>query len=138
VKKLVTLGVIVFLFVPSWAGEIKKVCLQNVCIDAEVVRSDASRQQGLSGREKLSDTEGMFFVFEREERHSFWMKSMKFSLDIIWIARDGTIVDIKELLRPCDLLCESFVPSKKALYVLEVGAGFAKRHNITVGSKVRF
>lgn len=136
-RQIVTLGIIAFLVIPSWAGEIKRICVQNVCIDAEVARSDAARQQGLSGREKLSDKEGMFFVFEREARHSFWMKGMKFSLDIIWIARDGTIVDIKEQLRPCDVLCESLAPSQKALYVLEVSAGFAKRHRITVGSKIR-
>jgi len=138
VKRIAVLVSLVFFVAYSWASEKKKICVQNTCIVAEVVRSGALQQQGLSGRETLSDTEGMLFVFAQEARYSFWMKGMKFSLDIIWIAHDGTIVDIKEQQRPCEAPCESLVPAKKALYVLEVTAGFAERHNITVGSKVRF
>ncbi|MEW6075522.1 MAG: DUF192 domain-containing protein [Candidatus Omnitrophota bacterium] len=137
-KRIAILVSLVFFAAYSWASEKKKICVHNTCIVAEVVRSEALQQRGLSGREKLSDAEGMLFVFGQEARYSFWMKGMKFSLDIIWIAGDGTIVDIKEQQRPCEEFCESLVPAKKALYVLEVTSGFAKRHNIAVGSKVRF
>ena len=45
--------------------------------------------KGLSGRDNLADDEGMFFVFEKSDIYPFWMKDMKFAIDIIWIMEDG-------------------------------------------------
>jgi len=30
-----------------------------------------------------------FFVFEKSDIYPFWMKDMKFAIDIIWIMEDG-------------------------------------------------
>lgn len=125
-----------------------RVCINDVCVRAEVVDTDATRQQGLMSRENLPEGQGMFFVFETEGRYGFWMKNMKFPIDIIWIDKENRVVDIKPNLSPCQEVCESFAggdreksceifePGTKALYALEVDAGFAKRNNIEIGDKV--
>lgn len=56
----------------------------------EVVKNDLSRSQGLSGRKAmLSQTgetiDGMLFVFSNQAKQSFWMKDMRFDLDICWL-----------------------------------------------------
>src|SRR3990167_6756905 len=126
----------------------KAVCIKDACVQAEVVDSDAARQQGLMFRENLPEGLGMLFVFEDEGHYGFWMKNMKFPIDIIWIDKEKRVVDIKPNLSPCQEVresfagedreksCEIFEPRAKALYALEVEAGFCRRNKIEIGDKV--
>lgn len=59
-------------------------------LQVEVVNTPQSIEQGLSGRETL-ETDGMLFVFPQAQPRAFWMKDMRFAIDILWI-RDGKIV----------------------------------------------
>lgn len=117
-------------------GVFKAVCVKDVCVRAEVVNTAADRQQGLMFRENLPQGQGMLFVFEAEGRYGFWMKNMKFPIDIIWIDKEKRVVDIKPNLSPCQDVCEIFEPRAKALYALEVEAGFCRRNKIEIGDKV--
>ena len=98
-----------------------------------MVKTFGERALGLSGRESLEG--GMWFVFPEADYYSFWMKDMKFPIDIIWVSDDFEIVDIKENVSP-DSFPETFRPKAKALFVLEVPAGFSKTHQIHIGGKV--
>ena len=105
---------------------------------ATLADTPEKRSLGLMFRKRLPPDEGMLFVFEEERRHSFWMKNMNFSLDIIWIDRDKRIVDIKAGLKPCSGHCQSYVPAQESVYVLEVNSGFADRHQVKIGQRVIF
>jgi len=98
----------------------------------EVAHTSALREQGLSGRENLSQGGGMLFVFDKTGAYGFWMKDMRFSLDIIWFNTDKKIVYIEKNLSP-DTYPTIFTPSTSAQYVLEVPAGFVDNSNISVG-----
>ncbi len=50
-----------------------------------LAKTDAERIKGLSGRDKLGTNEGMLFVFKDPGIYPFWMKNMKFPIDIIYI-----------------------------------------------------
>ncbi len=108
-------------------------------IKAEIARSNTKREQGLSGREKLKDNEGMLFIFEQEGNYGFWMKGMLFDIDIIFI-KDNNIVDIAENMPypQNDNTIAGVSPKEKANLVLEVNSGFVKRYNIKIGNKVVF
>ena len=84
--------------------------------------------------EGLTEGEGMLFVFETDDLHSFWMRDMLFSIDILWIAMDGTVVHIEPSVSP-DSFPQTFTPPTPARYVLEVPAGFATEHGIEVGTR---
>ena len=114
---------------------ISTVTIGTTTVAVEVVKDDASRQQGLSGRTSLAEGYGMLFVFEEEGNWGMWMKDMNFPIDIIWAAKDGTIVTIEKNVSP-DTYPNSFHPREPALYVLEVPADFAERHNIAVGNNI--
>jgi len=118
--------------------DIATVCIKDACIQAEVVSASAEREKGLMFRESLAVDRGMLFIFEEEGLYSFWMKNMRFPLDIIWLDLNKKIVDIKENVPPCGESCETLSPENKAKYVLEVNAGFAGRNKIKVGEVVRF
>ena len=70
----------------------------------------------------------------------FWMKDMKFAIDIIWI-NDSEIVQIDKNVQPPapntvdeDLLL--YIPSQPIDYVLEVNANFTEENNIKVGDSI--
>ncbi len=108
---------------------------QNIKVELSISRDQ--QILGLSGREKLPDGTGMLFVFPKSEKHLFWMKDMKFDLDMIWIDEKLNVVYIKENARP-ELYPESYGPDSDAKYILEVNAGFAEKYNLKVGDRVDF
>ena len=111
-------------------------CINDICIELEVVKSGKEKEEGLMYRDYLPQNQGMLFIFEKQDKHTFWMKNTFISLDIIWINKDFKIVDIISA-DPCrDLECEIYKPREKALYVIEVNKNFARENNIFIGNKV--
>jgi uncharacterized protein len=117
----------------------------NVTVNGLVLLADISvtneqRTKGLSVKDGLAENEAMLFVFDNEAEHTFWMKDMKFPIDIIWIDSDKTIVHIEHNLQPCGygLLCPTYKPGQDSLYVLETVSGFAEKHNVVQGTRVQF
>jgi uncharacterized membrane protein (UPF0127 family) len=115
-----------------------KIQIGDQRLSVYVADTDASRELGLSGRNGLLPDEGMLFIFPIEGKFAFWMKDMKFSIDIIWVANDGSVIYIEKNISP-DTYPKTFAPtSGLARYVLEVPAGFCDKKNIAIGSKVVF
>jgi hypothetical protein len=40
---------------------------------------------GLSNKNSIKENEGMLFVLNPSSRRGFWMKDMKFPIDVIWL-----------------------------------------------------
>ncbi|MEX0672470.1 MAG: DUF192 domain-containing protein [Candidatus Paceibacterota bacterium] len=120
------------------AGEvIRSVELAGECVDVDVAQEPSERAQGLSGRTELLDGTGMLFVFEQPDRHSFWMKEMNFSIDMLWFSEDKRVVHIVKNASP-ESFPESFRPDEPALYVLEVPAGFSQEQGVEAGDSMGF
>jgi uncharacterized membrane protein (UPF0127 family) len=114
-------------------GEVR---FKNAVIPVELAQTNQQRSHGLSFRDSLRPGEGMLFVFPYPDRHTFWMKDMRFPLDIIWIAHNS-IVDIKTNLPPgAGDMPPTYAPTDISEYVLEINAGEAGRYQIKVGDKV--
>jgi uncharacterized membrane protein (UPF0127 family) len=116
--------------------------MQTILIDDQRIRvavanTPALQALGLGKRTGLGSDEGMLFVFPDAQRYGFWMKDMQFSIDMIWIASDGTIEYMAQNVAP-ETYPEDFVPPTPALYVLEVPAGYAQAHNFVLGDVVHF
>ena len=102
-----------------------------------VVDTPQAREQGLSGKDSLPDNTAMLFVFDIPDIYGFWMKDMKFPIDIIWIDADHHIVSMQRSLSP-NTFPKVFYPSANSLYVLETVAGFAEKNNLKVGDTLNF
>src|SRR5690606_32111536 len=111
--------------------------IQNQAVNIETVSSPESITRGLSGRDQLSENHGMLFVMGRNDRHCFWMKDMKFPLDIIWLDNQKRIVHIEANVAP-ESFPKSFCPNEPAHYVLEVNAGSAADWGWSVGQQATF
>ena len=59
--------------------------INNHTFNVEVAKTPKDQQLGLSGRDGISDDQGMLFAFDTPDYYNFWMKDMKFPLDIIFI-----------------------------------------------------
>lgn len=101
-------------------------------IAVSIADSDTERVQGLSHTEALPEGAGKLFVFEHPGLYGFWMKDMRYSIDIIWLDEEMNIVSIKEGVFP-ESYPETFYPSAESKYVLEVPAGFSTENGIAVG-----
>lgn len=102
----------------------------------QIADSPAERKLGLSGRDRLVEGEGMLFVFDSPGFYSFWMKDMKFSIDIIWIGEDWRVVDFKTAVSPATYP-ELFTSGQPAKYVLEVNSGWVNKNNIQIGDTLK-
>ncbi len=103
--------------------------------NVEIADTLKKRIQGLSNKESLGKNEGLLFVFEESGTHGFWMKDMLFSIDIIWINSEKTVVQITKSATP-ESYPEIFYPSEPVLYVLEVGAN--QSTSIKIGDELSF
>lgn len=113
--------------------------IRNQEFKVEIADTTYLRSQGLSGREFLPEDAGMLFIFGSSTVQTFWMKGMKFPLDIIWI-RDNRIAGIEKNVPPEPgtptfglKLYNSPGPVDK---VLEVNAGVANKYGFEVGDLV--
>jgi len=103
-------------------------------VKAEIAVSREERNNGLMFRKKLPDGEGMLFVFESDQVLSFWMKNTYIPLSIAYIAHDGKIIDIKDMI-PHDT--SSVVSTRSVRYALEVPQGWYSRAGVRVGDMVK-
>ena len=109
----------------------------GVTVMAEVADDEFERMTGLSGREKLAENEGMCFVFPTEGQHRFWMKDMKFPLDLIFVDSNFTVVGWHENLQPCyGVSCGRYTSREPAQYVLEMEAWWSSTNGIDKGARV--
>jgi uncharacterized protein len=107
---------------------------------ADLALTQDQQIKGLAIREHVDESQGMLFVFQHPARQSFWMKDMKFPIDIIWLDANRSVVYIVPDLEPCPIRgeCPSYLPDMDSLYVLETSAGFSERHNVRVGTHIDF
>lgn len=114
-----------------------KVILKGHEIEVYVADNLMTRERGLSGHEPLGENQGMLFLFGYPSAQSFWMKDMKFPLDIVFI-RDHKIVEIAENLpAPANMFDIASVTSANLIdSALEVNAGTAKRLGWQPGDEV--
>ena len=111
----------------------------EVALQVEIADTPLRRARGYMFRDAVGPEDGMLFLFEDEEIHSFWMKNVRIHLDILWISGDGTVVHVEANVPPCRAdPCPSVVPMAQASRVLELAGGRAAELELAVGSLVEF
>ncbi|WP_206079669.1 DUF192 domain-containing protein [Polyangium spumosum] len=104
-------------------------------VTVEIAQRDHERARGLMYRKHMPEERGMIFVFDRREPHQFWMHNTCIPLDMLFVDDDGTIVGIEE--NTPTMNDSTFSVPCPSRYVIEVNAGFSRRHGVRAGQKVR-
>jgi len=109
----------------------KTITVDDKTLQVEVVTSALDQQIGLSKHQSLDPNNGMLFLSKDKSQKIFWMKDMKFDIDIVWIA-DHSVVGVSQgyFKTPLQLI---YSPGKVDT-VLEVNP----KSNIKVGDKVEY
>ncbi len=105
----------------------------------DVARSDLEKEKGLSIYNNVAENKGMIFIFKTPDYYPFWMKDMKFAIDIIYI-RNGKITDIFQNVafpKSPDEKLEIIRPKEMSDTVLEINAGLSSKYNFKKGDLVR-
>lgn len=130
-----------FLATPTPTPAPPQVKIGDASINVEIADTEQERRVGLSGRDSLAPGWGMLFVFETENvRQGFWMKNMKFPIDIIWINNNQVSQIAGKVPNPVpetpDSSLKIYTAREPFDFVLETEAGFVEKNGIEVGNPV--
>ncbi len=92
--------------------------------------TEEARTKGLQGFRRLKQSEAVLFVFEEPEVISFWMGSVAYSIDIIFVGIDKKVVRVYPNCKPGSP--DLYPSGKPAAWVIETAAG----SGIRVGDEV--
>ena len=132
--------------VPPWrvpldpARQVVEVTVGDQVLHTELAISGNQQTLGLGYRNSLAENGAMLFVNDGAAPHTFWMKGMRFCLDIIWIEQ-GQIVGAAENVCPdpvgtADQDRARFESPGPVTYILEVNAGWLQDHGYGAGTPV--
>ena len=135
---IITVGVTVWFFSGFHApAKFVQVRINDHIIRAEVADTMAKRAQGLSGRAGIGENEGMFFIFDTPGKDGFWMRGMKFPIDIIWVLGDRVVGFQKNTPMPSGFNLPMYYPPSAVDRVLEVNAGSVTSWGVEVGDMIQ-
>ncbi|MBN2736827.1 MAG: DUF192 domain-containing protein [Spirochaetales bacterium] len=125
---------LVFMVLGLSCGEKKlettKMTIKGETFTIELARTQDEQTLGLMFRKKISDREGMLFIYDQYVKHGFWMKNVSIPLTVTFIGGDGKILDIKDMAP----FSEKTVASRYSYrYALEVRQGLLSDLGVSIG-----
>lgn len=124
-------------FATTSQNESRTLRVNNTEINIEIATTSQEKERGLCCRDFLPENSGMLFMYDRPAQYRFWMKDTRIPLDMYWIDSKKKIIHIEAEVKP-ESYPKMFGPDAPAQYILETNAGFAQKHNISVGDSVSF
>lgn len=107
--------------------------INNEKIKIELAKTKKELSRGLGKRKSICWDCGMLFEFSEKSKHPFWMKDMKFPIDIIWML-DNKIVHIEKNVPIFPL--KTINPEVDSNYVLELNSGKSSQLGINIGDNI--
>jgi uncharacterized membrane protein (UPF0127 family) len=111
-------------------------------IHAEVLTHAKDMLRGMMFRDSLPEDRGLLFIHGSPGRYPYWMFQVRVPLDILWIDANRTVVEMSLDTPPCTSKssqeCRNYGGTAVAAYVLELAAGTARKHNVSVGTRLSF
>jgi uncharacterized protein len=109
----------------------------NIIASFDVAKAITQEQKiyGLMNLKSLPEKYGMIFIFNESKVVNMWMKNTNIALDMIFIDKENTILNISHNNNPNSLEIISSV--EKVDKVLEINAGLAKKLKIKIGQKIK-
>ncbi len=132
---------ILFILLFGWAVTVKaptasRLSIKNHKFNYKVADTPAEQAKGLGGRDNLPTDQAMLFQFQNPSRQCFWMKDMRFSIDIIWLNTEKKVVHIEPNLSPDSFPKSYCVDNTK--YVIEVNANITQQLKLHNGETISF
>ncbi|MFA6185125.1 MAG: DUF192 domain-containing protein [Candidatus Shapirobacteria bacterium] len=108
-----------------------KIKIANINYNIELATTIAQKTKGLSERNILCKNCGMLFTFSFETNLPFWMKNTLIPLDMIWLDKNGKVVDIQTAVEiNSNKIYQNQIPAQ---YVLELNANDSQKIGLKIG-----
>lgn len=134
----ILLGLLLFFYPKNQTDKdylTRKIIIKNKVFELETVYSIEKKALGLGGRDGICEYCGMLFDFSGSEKgeHVFWMKGMRFDLDILWLD-EGRVVWVEKNVKLDNLnkMGKGIVSDA----VIEISSGMAEKLGIEIGEKI--
>jgi uncharacterized protein len=117
-----------------------KITIKSHSFNLLLAKTDKEKQVGLSNTKLLSANQGMLFKFDKPDYYSFWMKNMKFPIDIIFI-KNNKVVTVYSKVKPPTSVTDQlaiYQPLEPADSVLEINAGLADKYGFKKDSTIQY
>jgi uncharacterized membrane protein (UPF0127 family) len=106
-------------------------------LTVEIADTRAAREKGLMGVTKLTDQQGMAFVFPGMQHAAFWMKDTLIPLDIAFWDDAGAVVDT-QAMTPCTAdPCPIYNAAQPYSSAVEVRGGLFSKAGLRPGDVVQ-
>lgn len=105
----------------------------------EIATTVPQKSKGLMDRTALCSNCGMLFIFDIALPQAFWMKNTLIPLDIIFLNKNGQVINIENAIpqpNTPDFKLTIYKSSSPAKYVIELNAGTAKQLNLQPGDPI--
>lgn len=102
-----------------------------------VSNTEEKRILGLSNTTKLDEKTVMLFVFPQNDYHGIWMKDMNYSIDIVYLNEDMTVINYYDNISPITYPTV-YYPEKLARYIVEMNSGERLKSGIDKGTKLYY
>lgn len=143
---LLVLAIIILFHIPVYGktGKYTLISPKGETISLSLSLTPEEQSKGLSGLrpEKMSQQEGMLFVYNSVAPRQFWMPDTYFNLDIIFLAPDLKVIGIEKNVPAHPGLKEPPViyrtKTYNAQYILETKAGSPFSGPLKIGDQLKW
>lgn len=113
--------------------------INNQKFELLVAKSAKEKEVGLSEKTSLPENTGMLFVFDNPDYYAFWMKKMKFAVDILYINKNRIVTMYQNVQPPKseEEIPPIIKPDEPANMVLEINAGLSEKYKFKKGDEVK-
>lgn len=132
--------------VPPWRSTLTsppteaRITVGQSTLTVQLAVTTAQQSLGLGYRNGLAPNTGMLFVFDAPQIQTFWMKGMRFCLDIVWVSSTEVVGAAESVCPDPPGIADADRPVQTSpapvQYVLEVPAGWLKQHGYGAGTPV--
>ena len=105
-----------------------------VLTQLQLAISDLEKARGLMGVARLEEAQGMAFLYDVDGEMSFWMKNTLIDLDIAFVARDGTVLEVRTMTSGDTETTTS--TTDQVRFAIEMRAGWFGHFGVKPGDKV--
>jgi uncharacterized membrane protein (UPF0127 family) len=121
--------------IKKWYGNTIAIFVNGVSLQTSVADNEVDRELGLSGTPLLPLGMAKLFIFDHSDDWSFWMKDMKYPIDIVWLNEDKQVIHMEKNLSPSTYPNSTYKSESPALYVIELPANYSDVLKLAAGDK---
>lgn len=111
-------------------AEIVNLKIHGQSVSLRILRENTHQRRGFQLVEHINPHEGLLYLLHTSKQTAFWMKDVVHHLDIVFVDKEGRVVDVAEGKPHRE---DKIIPPTDARYVIKFPKGTANALNLIKG-----